>query len=120
MAVLDRLVSVFVVVFATEFDDVFLLFHVFCDFDTSTREKNVTYCNTLTTAPISEDEQNADRRVQKQKDEFKARLRAEGRDRQSQKIAKDKRDSCLCLSCFIVLVLIVNLLIWQYILTRQI
>ena len=58
-------------------------------------------------------------RVQRQKDEFKARLRAEGRERQLQKTAKDKRDSCLCLSCFIVLVLVVNVLIWQYMLTRQ-
>ncbi len=38
-------------------------------------------------------------RVQRQKDEFKARLRAEERERQFQKSAKDKRDSCLlCLS----------------------
>ncbi len=58
-------------------------------------------------------------RVQRNKDEFKARLRAEERETQFQKIAKDKRDSCLCLSCFIVLVLVVNVLIWQYILTRQ-
>jgi hypothetical protein len=58
-------------------------------------------------------------RVQRQKDEFKARLCAEGREIQLQKTAKDKRGSCLCLSCFIVLVLVVNLLIWQYILTRQ-
>jgi hypothetical protein len=36
-------------------------------------------------------------RVQRQKDELKARLRAEERERQSQKSSKDKRDSCLCL-----------------------
>ncbi len=58
-------------------------------------------------------------RVQRNKDEFTARLRAEERETQLQKIAKDKRNSCLCLSCFIVLVLVVNGLIWQYILTRQ-
>ncbi len=58
-------------------------------------------------------------RVQRHKDEFTARLRAEERERQFQKTVKDNRDSCLCLSCFIVVVLVVNLLIWQYILTRQ-
>ncbi len=58
-------------------------------------------------------------RVQRLKDESKARLRAEARERQFQKITKDKRDLCLCLSCFIVVVLVVNLLIWQYILTRH-
>ncbi len=58
-------------------------------------------------------------RVQRQKDELKARLRAEERERQSQKSSKDKRDSCLCLSSFIVVVLVLNVLFWQYLLTRQ-
>ena len=58
-------------------------------------------------------------RVQRNKDEFKARLRVEERETQLYQIAKDKRDSCLCLSCFIVVVVVVNILIWQYIHTRQ-
>jgi hypothetical protein len=47
-------------------------------------------------------------RVHRQKDEFKARLRAAERERQSQKSSKDKRDSCLCLCSFIVVVLVLN------------
>ncbi len=58
-------------------------------------------------------------RVQRNKDEFKACLRVAERETQLYQIAKDKRDSCLCLSCFIVLVIVVNILISQYIHTRQ-
>ncbi len=47
-------------------------------------------------------------RVQRNKDEFTARLRAEERETKVQKISKDKRDSCLCLSCFLVLVLLLT------------
>ena len=59
-------------------------------------------------------------RVQRNKDKFKARLRGEERETQLFQIAKDKRDSCLCLSCLIVLVIVVNILIWQYIHTRHV
>ena len=70
-------------------------------------------------------------RVQRQKDEFKAQQRRATRDRQDQDSErvrqalldaqlKDKRDMCLCVSCFILLVFVVNLLFWQYYQTRRV
>ncbi len=58
-------------------------------------------------------------RVQRQKDELKASLRAEARETQYQKNLKDRWDSCLCLSSCMVVVFVVNVLFWQYVLTRQ-
>ncbi len=73
-------------------------------------------------------------RLQRQKDEVRAQLRADRRVRELEvvrrreelaeieagKLAKEKRDTCLCLCCFIVLILLFNLLSWQYFLSRQI
>ncbi len=70
--------------------------------------------------------------ITQQKEELRAQLRRELRQlKVEEDIEEDrnlhfktrqdeKRDACLFLVCFVLLVLTANLLFWQYILTRQV
>ncbi len=73
-------------------------------------------------------------RLQRQKDEVRAQLRADRKERELEvvrrieelaeieagKLTKEKRNTCLYVCSFLVLLLLFNLLSWHYFLTRQI